>query len=165
MDLVERVKDLTIPLLATFGVELVEVQVAGAARRPTLRFTIDSERGVTVDDCARVSREIEDLLDSREVVPGGYVLEVSSPGLTRSLRIPGDLARYEGRLAKVTLKRSGSSGQVIVGRLGPLAGNTLEMVPSEGGEPVSVAVDDIAKARLEIDVASELKRSRGGRNR
>ena len=84
------------------GFELVELEKAGPRARPILRLRIDradSEPGgrVTVDDCARVSRELESVLEAREDLQASYILEVSSPGLERPLRKPRDFERNVGR--------------------------------------------------------------------
>ena len=87
------------------GFELVELEKAGPRARPILRLRIDridradSEPGgrVTVDDCARVSRELESVLEAREDLQSSYILEVSSPGLERPLRKPRDFERNVGR--------------------------------------------------------------------
>jgi ribosome maturation factor RimP len=89
-------------VLEGLGFELVELEAAGARGRPILRLRIDrpgSEpgHGVTVDDCARVSRELEGVLDAQEDLPSGYVLEVSSPGVERPLRQRRDFERAVGR--------------------------------------------------------------------
>ena len=90
------------------GFELVELEKAGPRARPILRLRIDridridradSEPGgrVTVDDCARVSRELESVLEAREDLQSSYILEVSSPGLERPLRKRRDFERNVGR--------------------------------------------------------------------
>ncbi|UCC73109.1 MAG: ribosome maturation factor RimP [Gemmatimonadota bacterium] len=89
-------------VLDGLGYELVELDKAGQRARPILRLRIDrpgSEpgRGVTVDDCARVSRELEKVLDTWEDLPSGYLLEVSSPGVERPLRKRRDFERAVGR--------------------------------------------------------------------
>ncbi len=89
-------------LLERMGFELVDFQKAGHAARPLLRLRIDRPdsqpgRGVTVDDCAIVSRELEEALATWEDLPASYVLEVSSPGVERPLRKRRDFERYVGR--------------------------------------------------------------------
>src|SRR5690606_39553856 len=74
--------------LESLGFELVELERAGSRTRPVLRLRIDvaaGDHGVTLDDCARVSRALEPYLDTVEGLPERYVLEVSSPGVERPL--------------------------------------------------------------------------------
>lgn len=84
------------------GFELVEVEWAGHRPRPILRLRIDRpfgtpEDGVTVDECARVSRGLEPWLDAVEEIADNYVLEVSSPGIERPLVKDRDFTRFAGR--------------------------------------------------------------------
>ena len=76
----ESIEELVTPITEENRLELVDVEYKKEGKNWFLRIFIDKEGGVTVDDCTRVSREIEDLIDVEEVVPTSYVLEVSSPG-------------------------------------------------------------------------------------
>jgi ribosome maturation factor RimP len=84
------------------GFELVDFEQVGHGRRPVLRVRIDRPdsrpgHGVTVEDCARVSRALEAILDARDDLPESYVLEVSSPGIPRPIKKRRDFERYRGR--------------------------------------------------------------------
>ncbi|NIN70874.1 MAG: ribosome maturation factor RimP [Gemmatimonadetes bacterium] len=88
--------------LEALGFELVELEAAGRTSRPILRLRIDRPgsqpgHGVSVDDCARVSRQLEEVLDAWQGLPSGYILEVSSPGVERPLRKRRDFERAVGR--------------------------------------------------------------------
>ena len=86
---------------AALGVDVVEVEVGGSLRHGLIRIYIDREGGVTLDDCADFSREIETLLEVEDPLPGSYALEVSSPGLNRPLRHEEDFRRFEGEEVKI----------------------------------------------------------------
>jgi ribosome maturation factor RimP len=97
-ELADRIEDL--------GFELVEVRWGGSGQRPQLRLRIDrpgSEpgSGVTVDECASVSRALEPWLDAHEALPERYVLEVSSPGVERPLVRGRDFERFRGERVAV----------------------------------------------------------------
>jgi ribosome maturation factor RimP len=86
-------------LLETLGFELVDLERAGHRARPILRLRIDRRdappgAGVTVDDCAAVSRALEEVLDERADLLPSYILEVSSPGVERPLRKRRDFERH-----------------------------------------------------------------------
>ncbi|MDH5511786.1 MAG: ribosome maturation factor RimP, partial [Gammaproteobacteria bacterium] len=95
-----ELRQLLEPGVSAMGFELVDVEVAGSHHNPTLRVYIDSPRGVNVDDCASVSRQLSALLDVEDPLPGHYTLEVSSPGLDRPLVKPEDFRRYIGETIK-----------------------------------------------------------------
>jgi ribosome maturation factor RimP len=97
------------------GYELVELERAGSKARPILRIRMDvpgSEpgAGVSVDDCARVSRALEEYLDEASDVAERYVLEVSSPGVERPLVRPADFSRFAGRDVAVKLSKALADG-------------------------------------------------------
>ncbi len=139
------------------GFELVDVRWGGSDRRPVLRVRIDRPdstpgHGVTVDDCATVSRALEPWLDEREELPERYVLEVSSPGVDRPLVKDTDFQRFRGE--RVAVK----GHDVLAGRARRLEGELVGLEEREGaaavllrlpdGGEVSIPRKDIAGANL-----------------
>lgn len=115
------------------GYEMVDVEWAGSTARPLIRIRIDrlgatGDEGVTVDDCARVSRVLEAWLDQVETVPERYVLEVSSPGVDRPLKRSRDFERFRGK--KVAVK----GPTPLAGRATRLEGELLGLVQAGNGE-------------------------------
>lgn len=99
------------------GFELVDAELTGSRQHQTLRVYIDSPRGVTVDDCADVSRQLSAILDVEDPFPGSYTLEVSSPGLDRPLVEPEHYRRYRGEMVKVRLGAPLNGRRNFTGRL------------------------------------------------
>lgn len=139
------------------GFELVELERAGSKNRPVLRVRVDrpdSEpgSGVSVDDCARVSRALEEYLDALPSLPARYVLEVSSPGVERPLVRRRDYDRFRGH--EVAVKGYGplaDRGRRLQGELlGVADGPDGEMIRLrlEDGEEVEVPREGIARAHL-----------------
>ena len=137
------------------GYELVEVRWGGSGRRPSLRVRIDrpdaaAGEGVTVDDCAKVSRALEPWLDERADLPDRYVLEVSSPGVDRPLLKDRDYERFRGE--RVAIK----GREVLAGRARRLEGELLGLEGDGGavrlrlpdGDEVSIPRDQVAGANL-----------------
>lgn len=139
------------------GFELVDVRWGGSSSRPSLRVRVDrpgSEpgMGVTVDDCARVSRALEPWLEGRGDLPERYVLEVSSPGVDRPLLRDRDFERFRGE--RVAVK----GHDVLAGRARRLEGELLGLENLDGGgavrlrlpdgDEVSIPRDEIAGANL-----------------
>ena len=111
--IVERVRALAGRVAGTYGLEIFDVQFRREAPGMVLRVQIDrpgpaatAEDSVSVDDCARVSRDLSAILDVEEVVPTAYTLEVSSPGLDRPLRRADDYRRFAGRRAKLVMREA-----------------------------------------------------------
>lgn len=129
------------------GFELVHVELKGGREHQMLRVYIDSPQGITVDDCASVSRQLSAVLDVEDPFPGAYTLEVSSPGLDRPLASPADFRRFQGEVIKVRLSHALSGNQRnFTGRL--LATHDDRITIDADGERVDLPFDAIEKARL-----------------
>ena len=137
------------PLLAGMAMELVEIQYRREGYGWVLRFFIDKEGGVTIDDCAKVSREISAYLEVEDLLDHAYTLEVSSPGLERPLKKREDFTRFAGRLARIKLLEPMDDGQrLLIGTLLGLEGDAVTLVVD--GREVVVEMNNIARARLTL---------------
>lgn len=139
-------------LFGESDVEVVEVVTTGSSRGRVIRVFVDKPGGVSVGDCARLSRAIEDELEAAGSVPGPYVLEVSSPGVNRRLHRRRDFKRFRGETAKV------ATYERIEGRhnhKGTLAGYDEQkeavLIESEDGHSLSIPWGSIRTANLERD--------------
>ena len=110
-------------------------------------------RGVSIDDCARVSRYMEALLDNDERVDTRYTLEVSSPGVERELTKPRHFERSIGRDVRIVVHQPIEKENVFCGRLVAFDGTTATVEDAEDSEGGSTAIEwsNIAKARLTFD--------------
>lgn len=145
--------------LGHMGFELVEAEWVGRANRPILRLRMDlsdsvlGEGGVTVGQCARVSRALEAWLDEHPEVPEQYVLEVSSPGVERPLTRLKDWRRFAGQQVLVKGKNlPGGKGNRLEGELlGVEMGEGEEafvVLLLSSGEKLQIPLDGIQKAHL-----------------
>jgi ribosome maturation factor RimP len=131
------------PAVTGMGYELVDVQSSNGGRM--LRVFIDKPGGITVDDCAAVSRHLTHVLPVEGV--DFERLEVSSPGLDRPLRKAGDFSRFAGQKAELRMRTPDATGRrKFVGVLrGTEAGNVnVEL----DGQIVALALEDIDRAKL-----------------
>ena len=114
--IIGRVEALVRPVLEEMGLELVEVQYRREQSGWVLRFIIDKQEGISLDDCVAVSREVGQLLDIEDIIDQSYNLEVSSPGLERPLKSIADFQRFVGRKARIkTLEAIGGEHQACLG--------------------------------------------------
>jgi len=148
-EIVERVRAIAEPLLMNEGMELVEVDYRREARGWVLRLTIDKQGGVTLDDCSRVSQTVGRELDVEDFISAPYVLEVSSPGLTRPLRSEKDFMKHCNRLIKLRTVDPINRRQQFKGKLLGVSNNQIELEMEEG--IVQIPLAKIAKANLEIE--------------
>jgi ribosome maturation factor RimP len=109
----DRIADVIRPVIAAAGMDLESVRVTAAGRRRLLRVVVDSDRGVSLDDAATVSRELSAALDTVAVMGDfPYTLEVSSPGVDRPLTDHRHWRRAVGRLVQVAVTDSGGARPV-----------------------------------------------------
>lgn len=151
----ERVELLLQPILADLGLELVELVFKKQGRGHLLQVFIDKPGGVTLDDCADLSRELSVQLDVEDCIAGRYTMEVSSPGLDRPLRHEQDFIRYQGRLALVKTTElvkdeKGSPRKTFLGTIEGIEDGLL-LIRLKEGPLARIALDIISKARLEIE--------------
>ncbi|HSB07546.1 MAG TPA: ribosome maturation factor RimP [Thermodesulfobacteriota bacterium] len=148
-EIIDHVRRLADPILSDEGFELIEVQYRGESRGWVLRLYVDKEGGITLEDCARISQEIGRSLDVEDFILTPYTLEVSSPGLTRSLKSEKDFMKYQDRLIKVTTTQAIGNRRQFKGRLRGVVNNQIQV--DTDGEVVQIPLSDIAKAHLEIE--------------
>jgi ribosome maturation factor RimP len=115
------------PIIDEMGFELVNVEYLSEHGRWVLRVYVDEEGGITLDDCARVSREIGNLIDVQDIVPHEYVLEVSSPGLNRPLVREKDFERAVGKKVKLQMVNAVDERRNFTGYLKAFEDGTLHL--------------------------------------
>ena len=139
---------------AAHGLEVWDVLSRREAAGHVIRVFIDRpgpaatpEESVSVEDCARVNREMSTMLDVEDPLPFAYVLEVSSPGLDRPLRGPSDYQRFSGRWAKVVVS------EAVDNQKGRLRGVDADQVLLEGakGRIHRLPLRLITRGRLEVE--------------
>jgi ribosome maturation factor RimP len=161
----ERLTDLLEPIVADLGYELVLLEFHASKSSAMLRLFIDSEEGIDVDDCARVSREVAATLDVEDPIKQAYQLEVSSPGLDRPLVKPEHFRRFRGEEAKIELLAplAGSNRKRFRGELVDATERDVILKLPEG--PVTLPLADIEKARLVPDYEKEKESEKGAAKR
>ncbi|MEP9381052.1 ribosome maturation factor RimP [Nocardioides sp. KR10-350] len=137
--------ELAAPLRALdLDVEAVEVTPAG--KRRILRVAVDKDGGVTLDDVAEATREVNRVLDASDVMgEQPYTLEVTSRGVDRPLTLPRHWRRNAKRLAKVTL----ADGSTFTGRIGDSDEESVTL--DVGGTPRAVPYAEVTKALVQIE--------------
>lgn len=150
-ELVERIKELLEPILEEDGLGLYDIEWRPAGRHSCLRIFIDKEDGVTIADCEKVSNQISDVLDVEDLIHTRYLLEVSSPGLTRELKKPSHYKKSLGSVVKVVLKQPLEGRQKLVGTLLEADEEGFTLIDERGEKRVRYLM--VSKAKLELDAA------------
>jgi len=134
-------------VVEAMGYELVGVEFHARPDNALLRVYLDSEHGISLEDCQRVSHQLGGLLDVEDLIAGRYTLEVSSPGLDRPLFEARHFARFAGSEVRIQLRELLDGRRKLVGRLLGMCDDNVVIVDSEGQE-WRVPLERIEKARL-----------------
>ncbi|MGH7885755.1 MAG: ribosome maturation factor RimP [Thermodesulfobacteriota bacterium] len=146
---INSVADILQPILDEDGIELVDIELKNEAGGKTLRIYLDKSGGITLDDCAMVSRNLNMLLDVNDVIESSYTLEVSSPGLRRPLKKESDFKKFTGKKVKIKTKEMIESRRNFVGNLIGIEKKVVSV--DVDGRLFSLPLDSILNANLELD--------------
>ena len=142
------------PPIEASGYELVDIEFAQAGRGGVLRIFIDRPASdglgsITVDDCARVSHAVSEVLEIEDPIKGHYTLEVSSPGFDRILRKREHFARFLGERIAAELKVPQGGRRRFVGVLKAMTDDSI--VVDVDGQEHRLPLERIQKARLRLE--------------
>jgi len=154
----QRIDEIAQRVADKLNVEFVHCHLAGSKRNPTVRFTIDKPGGVSLDDCAVYSREIESVLDQDDFIPTAYVLEVSSPGIERELYKIEDYRRFSGQMARVKTNQPFGGQRNFAGTIVGVRDGEIEFQDRTTGT-VHIPFDTIVKGNLMVDLNQEFKKA------
>lgn len=148
-DYEKKAEELVMPLIEENNFELVDVEYVKEGGSFYLRYYIDKENGINVDDCELISRAVSDLLDEKDFIEDAYILEVSSPGLGRPLKKEKDFKRSIGKEVEIKLYKAIDRQKEFEGTL---TGYTdTQVTISVDGEEMTFDRDKIALIRLAFD--------------
>jgi ribosome maturation factor RimP len=140
----DRVRDLVLPILADRRLDLYDVEHAGGV----LRVVVDREGGLDLDALSDATRAVSRALDEAEPLPGRYTLEVTSPGLERTLRTPAHFEGAVGEKVKIKTAPGVESERRIEGVLAAADGDGISVRTGEGEAEVRrLTYDEVVRAR------------------
>lgn len=147
----DKLINIILPAIEALHVELWGYELLRHGTRTELWIYIDGESGVTLDQCAEVSRQISAVLDVEDPITERYQLQVSSPGMDRRFFKPEQYARYVGKKIKVRLRMARNGVRNLTGIL--LAADDQKIVLGCSPEdPIELEFDQIDKAHLVADI-------------
>lgn len=148
-DIEAKTEALLMPILDEFGFELWDVEYVKEGSEYYLRAYIDKEGGITIDDCVDVSRKLSDKLDEDDFVDSEYILEVSSPGLGRTLKSDRDFSKSIGRDTDIKLYKPIDKVKEFEGILKAFDNDTLTFL-IDGNERV-FNKSEVASVKLHVE--------------
>ncbi len=147
--MVKRIEERAIPLLASEGLGLVDVEFKREGYGQVLRFLVDREGGVDLDTCAKASEVLSRMLDFEDLIHVSYNLEVCSPGIERPLNKPQDFKKYRGAKVHIKTKRKINERKHFTGII-TAAREEAVQIDCEG-EGLEIPYDEVKKAHLVVD--------------
>ncbi len=150
MKTIQQLQALIAPAVEALDFELYGCQMHAYPGGSTLRVFVEGPNGVTLDDCAKISRQIGSVLDVEDPISGRYNLEVSSPGVDRPLFTVQHYEKAIGHKVKLRLRRALDDRRNYLGVITTVADGkaTLQL---EDDKLLSVSLDDVEKAKLIAD--------------
>lgn len=154
----EHLLNLIEPIVEGLGYECVGIDYNPHPKHGLLRIYIDSENGILVDDCTKVSHQVSGVLDVEDPIQGNYQLEVSSPGADRPFFKISQFEHYVDSTVLVSLFKAINGRKKITGRIVKVVDDIITL--AEGEQIFEVPFDAMSKARLVPEYIIE----KGGRN-
>ena len=146
----DKVTELALPVVEEEGCSLWDVEYVREAGCWYLRIYIDKEGGVGIDDCERISRRLDPLLDEADPIPDSYVFEVGSAGAERELKRPGDFEQFMGHEVEVKTYKPINGSKAFVGELAGYADGTVTV--RVGADDMTFEKNQIALVRLHVSI-------------
>lgn len=142
----ENIQRIVDQVVSAMGYELVGVEFNATQRNGILRVYIDTEQGITLDDCQAVSHQLSGVLDVEDPIKGNYSLEISSPGLDRPIFKAKDFDRFAGQRVKIKLSTPQAGRRNFSGQLQGMRDEDVVLL--EDGNEIHLPFNRIDTARL-----------------
>ena len=146
---IDRVRALVEPVVADLGLEIYDLEQRGGTLRVTIDTPAGSESGVSLDTIAVVTRLLSRELDHEDPIPGKYTLEVTSPGVERSLRTPHHFTREVGKRVSIRLADASVEQRRVEGLLSSCDGQSIVLETDSGAMTIAISSIDKAKTIFE----------------
>ena len=153
----QRLSEMASRCLAELGLELYHLEFRPSGSRSMVRLFIETREhtgGVGLEDCARASRRLGEILDEEDLLPAAYTLEVSSPGLDRALHTPEHYGRFAGHTARVTTFQPIDGRRHFSGRIVSCDSRSLRLAPQDAadGHEIEIPYDAVAGGHLVVEL-------------
>lgn len=143
MTAIDRIRDAVLPIVGDLDAELYDLELSGSS----LRITLDRPGGISLDTIAEATRQVSAELDLIDPIDGRYTLEVSSPGLERTLRTAAHWRRAVGELVKVKLRVEVEGQRRFEGIVSDADETSCTLTVENRGEPLVIDLDTIERGR------------------
>ena len=158
--MLEKLEATLTPVVELQNYELYDIEYVKEGGGRILRLFIDKDEGIDIDDCERVSRAVEAVLDEQDLISGEYRLQVSSPGVERKIKKPAHFTRFIGHKMEVRLfapHEPVSGRKKFTGILTAFANNQAILKTPEDDQSFTFDLQDISACKLIWDFSSNTK--------
>ena len=149
MKITDQVTEFAKPVVESFGCRLWDVEYVREGSERYLRIYIDKDGGVDIDDCEKIHRAMDPILDEKDPIADSYHFEVSSAGLERALKRPGDFEQFMGSAVLVKLYRPRNGLKEIPGFLRGYEDGKITV--EAGKETITFQKSEVALVRLRVE--------------
>lgn len=149
MKITEQVESFAKPIVEQFGCNLWDVEYVREGSERFLRLYIEKDGGVDIEDCEKIHRAVDPILDEKDPIAESYHFEVCSAGLERALKRPGDFARFMGGAVTVKLYRPRNGLKEIPGILRGYEDGCVTV--EAGKETITFTKSEVALVRLRVE--------------
>lgn len=146
----EKVSALARPVVEEEGCRLWDVEYVREAGSWYLRVYIDKDGGVGIEDCERISRRLDPMLDEADPIPDSYIFEVGSAGAERELKRPSDFEQFMGSQVEVRLYKPLDGKKSFIGELSAYNEGSIEI--TSGDKTMSFSKADTAMVKLHVSI-------------
>ena len=171
-DIIQQIEQIAAPVVEEEGFEIWQIVFRSEAKQWMLRVTIDkidstSENGltgVTLDELTHIHRQLSDLLDTHDIIPQRYTLEVSSPGINRPLLHPSHYARHLGQRIRLQTKHAQHDRRIFNGLLSKVGEKQVSIEDTEVGL-VDIPWEEVADANVEHEFPAGGQKKKSAKRR
>lgn len=141
----EKIQEILQPITDNFNAFIVDIIVRGERTSKVIEIYVDTDSGISLDECSSISRELSEKMDAADLIQGRYRMDVSSPGLDRPLKLLRQYHRNIGRTCKVKYTAEGKKS-VLEGKLEQVTNTTLSI--SKNGKQVEVPFSEVIETYI-----------------
>ena len=142
------ITELARPIVEQIGCELWDVEYVSEGGQWYLRVYIDKDGGISIDDCEKVSRALDPIIEEKDPIPTSYIFEVSSAGLERTLKQPAHFQRFLGENVEVKLYKPLEGSKLYSGTLSAYENGAVTL--DFGGKFITFTKEQVASVRLSL---------------
>jgi ribosome maturation factor RimP len=113
MDLQHKIEELAEPFLRLIDAFIIDIKIVSIEQRKVVQLYVDTDNGITIGQCSDLNRQLGAVLELQDIIPSSYILEVSSPGLKKPIKLLRQYKKNVGRQFKVHFKKDNGVGEIV----------------------------------------------------